>query len=51
MSCDYCDVPVPEKPSVLKFAGLERFFCCTSCRGPYKEKYHSRIEESEKTLI
>lgn len=45
MSCDYCDGPVPEKPSVLKFANFERFFCCTSCRGLYKEKHRSRIEK------
>lgn len=52
MSCDYCDGPVPEKPSILRFAGLERFFCCTSCRSLYKEKYRGRIEKlSEKTVI
>lgn len=45
MSCDYCDGPVPEKPSILKIANFERFFCCTSCRGLYKEKYRGRIEK------
>ena len=45
MSCDYCEGPVPEKPSILKFANFERFFCCTSCRGLYKEKYRGRIEK------
>ena len=44
MSCDYCKGPVHEKPSILKFANLERFFCCTSCRTLYKEKYKGRIE-------
>ena len=44
MSCDYCKGPVHEKPSILKFANLERFFCCTSCRILYKEKYKGRIE-------
>lgn len=44
MSCDYCQGPVHEKPSILKFANLERFFCCTSCRTLYKEKYKGRIE-------
>lgn len=43
MSCDYCQGPVHEKPSMLKFANLERFFCCTSCRTLYKEKYKGRI--------
>ena len=45
MSCDYCDGPVPEKPSILKIANFERFFCCTSCRSLYKEKYRGRIEK------
>lgn len=44
MSCDYCEGPVHEKPSILKFNNLERFFCCTSCRTLYKEKYKGRIE-------
>ena len=44
MSCDYCEGPVEGKPSILKFANFERFFCCTSCRRLYKEKYKSRIE-------
>ncbi|TBR09953.1 MAG: AsnC family transcriptional regulator [Candidatus Nitrosotenuis sp.] len=52
MSCDYCNGPVPEKPSILKIASFERFFCCTSCRGLYKEKYKGRIEKlSGKTAI
>lgn len=45
MSCDYCNGPVPEKPTILKIANFERFFCCTSCRGLYKEKYKGRIEK------
>ncbi len=44
MTCDYCEGPVSEKPHVLKIANFERFFCCTSCRGLYKEKYRGRIE-------
>jgi Lrp/AsnC family leucine-responsive transcriptional regulator len=44
MSCDYCEGSVHEKPSILKFGNLERFFCCTSCRTLYKEKYKGRIE-------
>ena len=52
MSCDYCDGPVPEKPSIMRFANLERFFCCTSCRSLYKEKYRGRIEKmSGKTTM
>ena len=45
--CDYCEGPVHEKPSILKFANLERFFCCTSCRTLYKEKYKGRIKALE----
>lgn len=45
MSCDYCGGQVPEKPSILKFANFERFFCCTSCRSLYKEKHRGRIEK------
>ena len=42
--CDYCDGPVLGKPKVLKFADLERFFCCSSCKTGYNEKYKGRIE-------
>jgi len=51
MACDYCQGPVSNKPSILKIASFERFFCCTSCRTLYKEKYKGRIEAlSSKTL-
>ncbi|HSB49745.1 MAG TPA: TRASH domain-containing protein [Nitrosopumilaceae archaeon] len=43
VTCDYCDGPVMGKPTVLKFANLERFFCCSSCKTLYKEKYGGRI--------
>ena len=42
--CDYCDGPVHGKPKILKFANIERFFCCTSCKSGYTQKYHGRIE-------
>ena len=44
MTCDYCKGPVQGKPSLFKFANMERFFCCTSCRTLYKEKHKGRIE-------
>lgn len=47
LSCDYCNGPVHGKPSILKFANAERFFCCTSCKSLYKEKYRGRIEALE----
>ena len=42
--CDYCHGPVLGNPRVLKFADLERFFCCNSCKTDYNEKYKGRIE-------
>ncbi|MEC4847674.1 MAG: AsnC family transcriptional regulator [Nitrosarchaeum sp.] len=44
MICDLCKGPISDKPHVLKIADFERFFCCTSCRTLYKEKYRGRIE-------
>ena len=44
MACDYCQGPVSAKPHILKIKNFERFFCCTSCRSLYKEKYKGRIE-------
>lgn len=44
MVCEFCGGPIHGKPKVLKFAGLERFFCCTACRNNYREKYAGRIE-------
>ena len=44
LECDYCHGPVFDKPKVLKFADLERFFCCHSCKTNYSEKYKGRIE-------
>ncbi len=42
--CDFCEGPVYGNPKVLKFADIERFFCCNSCRSGYGEKYRGRIE-------
>lgn len=36
LRCEFCNGPINNKPKVLKFANLERFFCCTSCRNDYK---------------
>jgi Lrp/AsnC family leucine-responsive transcriptional regulator len=44
MQCDFCGGPINGKPKVLKFANIERFFCCTSCRNNYREKYGGRIQ-------
>ena len=42
--CNYCHGPILGKTRVLKFANLERFFCCNSCKTDYSEKYRGRIE-------
>jgi DNA-binding Lrp family transcriptional regulator len=42
--CNYCHGSILGKPRVLKFANLERFFCCNSCKTDYSEKYKGRIE-------
>jgi DNA-binding Lrp family transcriptional regulator len=42
--CDFCEGPVFGKPKVLKFANIERFFCCISCKSGYSQKYQGRIE-------
>ena len=44
MNCDLCQGPIPDKPHSLKVGDFERFFCCTTCRATYKEKYKGRID-------
>ncbi|HXV66052.1 MAG TPA: AsnC family transcriptional regulator [Nitrosopumilaceae archaeon] len=46
--CDYCNASIGGKPTILKFAQYERFFCCSSCKKLYKEKYGGRIDAIEK---
>jgi DNA-binding Lrp family transcriptional regulator len=46
--CDYCHGPIFGQPRVLKFAEIERFFCCNSCKTAYSEKYQGRIESIKK---
>ena len=48
--CDFCEGPVFDKPKVLKFANIERFFCCTSCKSGYSQKYRGRIESIKKNM-
>lgn len=52
MTCDLCQGPISDKPQTLKIANFERFFCCTTCRAQYKEKYRGRIESlNQKTTL
>ena len=46
--CDYCHGPIFGQPRVLKFANMERFFCCNSCKTDYSEKYKGRRESLKK---
>jgi DNA-binding Lrp family transcriptional regulator len=48
LECDFCEGPIFNKPKVLKFADFERFFCCSSCKSGYGEKYKGRIESIKK---
>ncbi|MHA7733797.1 AsnC family transcriptional regulator [Nitrosopumilus sp. S6] len=44
IKCDYCDRKISEKPSILKVANVQRFFCCPSCRVLFQDKYQRRIK-------
>ena len=44
IKCDYCDRKIFEKPSILKVADIQRFFCCSSCRILFQDKYRRRIK-------
>jgi hypothetical protein len=44
LECDFCESPVFGKLKVLKFADIERFFCCSLCKSGYNEKYRGRID-------
>lgn len=47
IACDYCKGSVHGNPNILKIANVERFFCCTSCRALYREKYRGKIKALE----
>jgi DNA-binding Lrp family transcriptional regulator len=46
--CDFCHGPISNKPKLLKFANIERFFCCNYCKSGYNVKYGGRIESIKK---
>ncbi|HJT10243.1 MAG TPA: AsnC family transcriptional regulator [Candidatus Nitrosotalea sp.] len=48
ISCEYCKGPIGSKPHIIKFANIQRFFCCTSCKSLYHEKYSGRIKSLSK---
>jgi len=48
MVCDLCNGLIGDKPHVFRFENFERFFCCTTCKSQFKEKYKARIESMVK---
>lgn len=48
LSCEYCKGPIGSKPHIIKFANIQRFFCCTSCKALYREKYGGKIKSLSK---
>jgi DNA-binding Lrp family transcriptional regulator len=44
LECDFCEGKISGEAHIFRFAGHERFFCCTQCRSAYKDKYSGRIE-------
>jgi DNA-binding Lrp family transcriptional regulator len=48
LACDFCEGPILGEAHIFRFAGYERFFCCTQCRSAYKDKYRGRIESLTK---
>ena len=51
LRCNYCKTPLLGRIYALKFADLERFFCCNECRSAYKRKYAGRIEAITKRNV
>ena len=50
LECDFCEGPIFNKPKVLKFADIERFFCCSSCKSGYVEKYQGKDRVNKKKV-
>ena len=48
LSCEYCKGPIGSKPHTIKFGNIHRFFCCTSCKALYREKYGGKIKALSK---
>jgi DNA-binding Lrp family transcriptional regulator len=51
LRCNYCKTPLLGRIYALKFADLERFFCCNECRSAYKRKYAGRIDAITKRNV
>src|SRR5713101_7175813 len=44
LKCETCNGPISGKPFVLKVAGRERFFCCQTCLGKFRETYKPKLK-------
>ncbi|TMH94296.1 AsnC family transcriptional regulator [Candidatus Bathyarchaeota archaeon] len=44
LKCETCNGPISGKPFVLKVAGRERFFCCQTCLGKFRETYEPKLK-------
>ncbi len=43
LQCETCNGPITGKTFILKVAGRERFFCCQTCLGKFREKYEPKL--------
>lgn len=43
LQCETCSGPIAGKPFILKVAGRERYFCCRTCLGKFREKYEVKL--------
>ncbi len=44
LKCETCNGPISGKRFVLKVAGRERFFCCQTCLGKFRENYEPKLK-------
>jgi len=44
LKCETCNGSISGKPFVLKVAGRERFFCCQTCLGKFRETYEPKLK-------
>ncbi|HET7405287.1 MAG TPA: AsnC family transcriptional regulator [Candidatus Bathyarchaeia archaeon] len=50
LQCETCSQMIAGKPFILKVAGRERYFCCPTCLGKFREKYEVKLKGLSITL-
>ncbi len=45
LKCETCDKTITGRPFTLKVAGRERFFCCQTCLGKFREQYEPKLKD------